>query len=69
LDYEREKMTKRKSKEDVPEGRRTESLWLEIRNEKGVITLISVLYRPLTSGKHVEEQICKKLQRKARIIE
>ena len=40
------------------EGLATESIWVELRNKKGEITLIGLYYRPPNSQREIEEEIC-----------
>ena len=46
---------------DAMEGLSTESLWVEVRNRKGSITLLGVFYRPHNSNRDVEGQIRKQI--------
>ncbi|XP_059801229.1 uncharacterized protein LOC132378374 [Hypanus sabinus] len=48
-------------KVDIMEGLYTESLWVEVRNRKGSITLLGVFCRPPNSNRDIEEQIGKQI--------
>jgi len=56
---------------DNLEGSCNESLWVELRNRKGVITMLGVYYRPPNSPREVEERICQEILdmcRKNRVV-
>ncbi|XP_059807673.1 uncharacterized protein LOC132381975 [Hypanus sabinus] len=42
-------------------GSSKETIWVELRNRKGVISLIGVYYRPPNGERELEEQICKEI--------
>ena len=48
-------------RQDKLEGLSTESLWVELRNRKGMVTLVGVYYRPPNSQRELEEQICREI--------
>ncbi|XP_062920044.1 uncharacterized protein LOC134354760 isoform X1 [Mobula hypostoma] len=47
--------------QDRLEGLSTESLWVELRNRKGMATLMGLYYRPPNSQRELEEQICREI--------
>ena len=46
---------------DISKGLATESIWVELRNKKGEITLTGLYYRPPNSQREIEDQICKEM--------
>ena len=48
-------------REDNSEGSCNESLWVELRNRKGAVTMLGVYYRPPNSPREVEERICQEI--------
>jgi len=53
-------------REVVEDGLSIESLWVEVRNRKGAVTLLGVFYRPPNSNRDVEEQIGRQILDKCR---
>eukprot|EP00061_Rhincodon_typus_P009172 g32448.t1 len=51
-------------REDTLEGSCNEALWVELRNRKGVITMLGVFCRPPYSPRETEEQICSQILEK-----
>ncbi|XP_062923290.1 uncharacterized protein LOC134356332 [Mobula hypostoma] len=48
-------------RQDRLEGLSTESFWVELRNRKGMATLVGLYYRPPNSQRELEVQICREI--------
>ena len=47
--------------ENTSEGSYSEAIWVELRNRKGVVTMLGVYYRPPNCQREIEEQICRQI--------
>lgn len=47
--------------EDIPGGSSDEFIWVELRNRKGLMTLMGLYYRHLEFHWELDDQICKEI--------
>lgn len=46
---------------DITDGSSSEAIWVELRNKKGMITLLGGYYRPPNNQRELEEQMYREI--------